>query len=88
MKKSRFSETQILKILKQAEAGQTTAEVCRAHSISESTFYNWKAKFGGMDLADIKRLRELEDENRRLKRMYAELSLDHQILKEIVEKKL
>lgn len=88
MKKTRFSETQILKVLKQAEAGQTTAEVCRAHGISESTFYNWKAKFGGMEAADIKRLRELEEENRRLKHMYAELSLDHQILKEIVEKKL
>lgn len=88
MKKSRFSETQILKVLKQAEAEQTTAEVCRTHGISESTFYNWKAKFGGMEAADIKRLRELEEENGRLKKMYAELSLDHQILKEIVEKKL
>ena len=88
MKKSRFTEHQIVQILKQAEAGIKTADVCRQQGISETTFYNWKAKYGGMESADIKRLRELEAENQRLKRMYAELSLDHQILKEIVEKKL
>jgi putative transposase len=88
MKKSRFTEHQILQILKQAEAGFKTADICRQYGISETTYYNWKAKYGGMDSSDIKRLRDLEAENQRLKRMYAELSLDHQILKEIVEKKL
>jgi putative transposase len=88
MKKSRFSEHQIVQILKQTEAGMKTADICRQHGISETTYYNWKAKYGGMESSDIKRLRELEAENQRLKRMYAELSLDHQILKEIVEKKL
>ena len=88
MKKSRFTEHQIVQILKQVEAGMKTADLCRQHGISETTFYNWKAKYGGMESSDVKRLRELEVENQRLKRMYAELSLDHQILKEIVEKKL
>ena len=88
MKKSRFSEHQIVQILKQADAGVKTADICRQYGISETTYYNWKAKYGGMESSDIKRLRELEAENQRLKRMYAELSLDHQILKEIVEKKL
>ena len=88
MKKSRFSEHQIVQILKQADSGMKTADLCRQYGISETTYYNWKAKYGGMESADIKRLRELETENQRLKRMYAELSLDHQILKEIVEKKL
>jgi len=88
MKKSRFTEQQIVQILKQADAGLKTADICREYGISETTYYNWKAKYGGMESSDIKRLRELEAENQRLKRMYAELSLDHQILKEIVEKKL
>jgi putative transposase len=88
MKKSRFTEHQIVQILKQVETGMKTADLCRQHGISETTFYNWKAKYGGMESSDVKRLRELEAENQRLKRMYAELSLDHQILKEIVEKKL
>lgn len=88
MKRSRFSEHQIVQILKPTEAGMKTADVCRQYGISEPTYYNWKAKYGGMESSDIKRLRELEAENQRLKRMYAELSLDHQILKEIVEKKL
>jgi len=88
MKTSRFSEHQIISILKQAEAGLKVADVCREHGISQATFYKWKAKFGGMNSSDVKRLRDLEEENRRLKQMYAQLSLDHQILKEIVEKKL
>lgn len=88
MKTSRFSETQILKILKQQEAGVQTADICREHGISQATFYSWKAKYSGMEASDIQRLRELEAENARLKRMFADLSLEHQILKEVVEKKL
>lgn len=88
MKKSRFSETQIIAILKQQEAGMKVADICREYGMSQATFYNWKSKYAGMEASDIKRLRELEDENARLKRMYAELSLDHQILKDILEKKL
>lgn len=88
MKKSRFSEHQIIGLLKQAEAGMKVADICREQGMSQATFYKWKAKYSGMDSSDVKRLRELEAENRRLKQMYAQLSLDHQILKEVVEKKL
>lgn len=88
MKKSRYTETQIVKILKQVEAGKLVKDVCREFGISDATYYNWKAKYGGMEASDIKRLKDLEDENRRLKQMYADLSLEHTILKDIVEKKL
>jgi len=88
MKTRRFSESQIISILKQQEAGMKTADICREHGLSQATFYNWKSKYGGMEASDVKRLRDLEQENARLKRMYAELSLDHQILKDIIEKKL
>lgn len=88
MKKSRFSEYQILQILKQGEAGIKVADICREHGISQSTYFNWKAKYGGMEASDVKRLQELETENRRLKQMFADLSLDHQLLKELLEKKL
>ena len=88
MKKSRFTETQSVKILKEDESGRLVKEVCREYGISEATYYNWKSKYGGMQASDIKRLKELEDENRRLKQMYAELCLDNRILKDIVEKKL
>ena len=88
MKKSRFTETQIVKILKEVESGRLVKEVCREYGISEAIYYNWKSKYGGMQASDIKRLKELEDENRRLKQMYAELCLDNRILKDIVEKKL
>jgi putative transposase len=88
MKTGRFSENQIISILKQQEAGMKTADICREHGISQATFYNWKSKYSGMEASDVKRLRDLEQENARLKRMYAELSLDHQILKDIIEKKL
>ena len=88
MRKSKFSETQIITILKAVETGKTVRDVCREHEISDATYYKWKTKYGGMEAADIKRLRELEEENRRLKHMYAELSLDHQILKEVLTKKL
>ena len=88
MKKSRYSETQIVKILKEVEGGRLVKEVCREYGIADQTYYNWKAKYGGMEVSDVKRLKELEDENRRLKQMYADLSLEHTILKDIVEKKL
>jgi putative transposase len=88
MKKSRFSETQIVKILKEVEAGRQVKDVCREHGIANATYYNWKAKYGGMEVSDVKRLKDLEEENRRLKQMFAELSLDHRILKDIIEKKL
>jgi len=88
MRKSKYSEHQIIALLKAVEAGRTVKDVCREHELSEATYYKWKAKYGGMEAADIKRLRELEEENRRLKHMYAELSLDHQILKEVLTKKL
>ena len=88
MKKSRFTETQIVKILKEVQSGRLVKEVCREHGISDATYYNWKTKYGGMEASDVKRLKDLEEENRRLKQMYAELSLDHKILKDIIEKKL
>ena len=87
MKMTRFSETQIIKILKEHEAGKETKDICREQGISRATFYNWKKKYSGMDASQLKRLKELEDENRRLKRMYADISLDHQLLKEVLEKK-
>jgi len=88
MKKSRYTETQIIKILKEVEGGRLIKEVSREYGISEATYYNWKSKFGGMEASDIKRLRELEDGNRRLKQMFADISLEHKILKDLVEKKL
>jgi len=88
MKKTRFTEMQIVKILREVENGRAVKDVCRENGISDATYYNWKAKYGGMDASDIKRLKELEDENRRLKQMYAELSLEHKVLKDIIEKKL
>jgi putative transposase len=88
MKKSRYSETQIVKILKEVEGGKKIKDVCRQYGIADATYYNWKSKYGGMEASDVKRLKELEDENRRLKHMYAELSLDHKVLKDIIEKKL
>ena len=86
MKKSRYTESQIVKILKEVEGGRLVKEVCREYSVSDATYYNWKAKYGGMEASDIKRLKDLEDENRRLKSMFAELSLEHRILKDIIEK--
>ena len=87
MKQSRFSEHQIIGILKEAEAGLKVSDLSRKYGISETTYYNWKAKYGGKESSDVKRLHDLEDENRRLKQMYAQLSLDHQILKAVLEKK-
>ena len=88
MKKSRYTETQIVRILKEVEAGRKVNEVCREYGISDATYYNWKSKYGGMEASDVKRLKELEDENRRLKQMFADLSLEHLIVKDILEKKL
>lgn len=87
MKKSTKSEQQIVAILKEGEAGVPVVDLCRQHGVSQSTFYKWKAKYGGLDASALRRLKELEDENRKLKQMYANLSLEHQVLKEIVEKK-
>ena len=88
MKKSRYSEAQIVRILKEAEAGVPVEDLCRQYGIAKSTYYNWKSKYGNMEVSQLRRLKELEEENRRLKRMYADLSLDHEILKDIIEKKL
>ncbi|GIV29795.1 MAG: transposase [Bacteroidia bacterium] len=88
MKRSRFTESQIVAILKQHEAGMNAADLCREHGISHATFYKWKARYGGMDASQLKRIRELEEENSKLKRMYAELSLVHHALKDALEKKL
>jgi putative transposase len=88
MKKSKFNESQIVSMLKQHEQGIPTAEICRQNGISSATFYIWKSKYGGMQVSELKRIRELEEENRKLKHMYAELALDHRILKDVIEKKL
>jgi putative transposase len=88
MKKSRFSESQIVSILKEYEAGKQTKDICREYGIAVPTFYSWKQKYGGMDAQQLKELKSLQEENARLKRMYADLSLDHRILKDIIEKKL
>ena len=86
MRKSRFSEQQIIAILKEHEAGMSTAEVCRRHGISQPTFYSWKSKFGGLDVSDARRLKALEDENRKLKRLLAEQVMDNATLKEMLAK--
>ena len=87
MKRSRFSEHQIVRILKEVESGRTIKEVCRENGISDATYYNWKAKYGGMEASDIKRLKELEEENRKLKQMYADISLENRALKDVISKK-
>lgn len=87
MRKSRFTDSQILAVLKQAENGVPVPELCREHGIISATFYKWRSKFGGMDASMMTRLKELEDENRRLKKMYAEERLKAEILKEAIEKK-
>ncbi len=87
MKKQKFTEAQIIKALKEHQAGRSTEDVCRELGIHKATFYNWKKKYGGMETQELKRLKELEEENRKLKAMYADLSLDHKILKDVLTKK-
>ena len=88
MKKSRFSEIQIVRILKEADGGRKVADICREHGISQATYYHWKAKFGGMEASDIRMLKELEQENSKLRRMFANLSLENEALKDLIAKKL
>lgn len=87
MKKTRHTDSQIISILKQNEAGTSVAELCREHGMSQASFYKWRSKYGGMDMSLMKRMKELEDENRRLKRMYAEEKLKAEIAREAIEKK-
>jgi putative transposase len=86
MKKSKYSEAKIVTILKEAEAGMTVAEISRKYGVSNGTFYNWKSKYAGMSGAELRRMRQLEVENGKLKRMYADLSLENNVLKELIEK--
>ena len=88
MKSSRFSETQIISILKETEAGMLVKDVCRKHGISDATYYKWKSKYGGMAASDLKRMKEMEAELSRLKRMYADMALENHALKDLIEKKL
>lgn len=87
MKGKRFSEEQIIGVLKEAEAGVKTADLCRRHGITEQTFYRWKSKYGGLQVSEMRRLRQLEEENRQLKHAVAELTLDNRALKEVLAKK-
>ena len=87
MKKSRFTDSQIIAVLKQAQAGTPVPELCREHGISSATFYKWRSKFGGMEVSMVGRMKELEEENRRLKKMYAETQLSADLLKEALSKK-
>ena len=88
MKKSKFTESQIIKAIKDHESGKSAEIICRELNITRGTFYNWKKKYSGMEVSQLKMLKELQEENLRLKRMYADLSLDHRILKDVIEKKL
>ena len=88
MKKSRFTETQIVAILGEGDAGIAVQDVCRKHGISPATYYKWKSKYGGMTASDLKKMKELETENAKLKRMFAELSLENEALKDLISKKL
>ena len=88
MKKSRFAETQIDSILKEADAGRPVKEVCRKHGISDATYYKWKPQYGGMEASDLKRVKELESENAKLKRLFAEMALENAAMKDFIAKKL
>ena len=87
MRKSRYTESQIIAILKQVENGMKVDDVCRQHGMSPATYYKWKSKYGGMDASELKRVKELEAENAKLKRMYANLALENEAIKELLEKK-
>ncbi|OKY24776.1 transposase [Thalassotalea sp. PP2-459] len=87
MKKSRYTESQIIAVLKEVDAGRKVEEVCRQHGISSATYYNWKSKYGGMEASDVKRLKELEEENAKLKKMFADVSLENHAIKELFAKK-
>jgi putative transposase len=87
MKSKRFTEEQIIGILKQAQAGMKIVDLCRMHGISDATFYNWRSKYGGMEVSDAKRLKDLESENRRLKQMLADTMLENQAIKDVLSKK-
>jgi putative transposase len=88
MKRSRFTETQIVSILKEADAGMKVKDLCRKHGISDATYYNWKSKYGGMEASDLKRMKELEGELSQYKRMYAELARENDAMRNLIEKKL
>lgn len=88
MQRSRYSESQIVGILKEADAGMQVKEICRKYGISDATYYKWKSKYGGLEMSDVRRMRELEAENAKLKRMYADLSLENDSLKALISKKL
>ena len=88
MKKSRFTESQIVSILKEADAGRKVADICRKHGISEATYYHWKSRYGGLSISELKRVKEMEAELSQLKRMYANLALENQAMKDLIEKKL
>jgi len=88
MRHSRFNESQIVGILKEADSGVMVKDVCRKYGISDATYYKWKSKYGGLEVSDVRRLRELEAENSKLKRMYADVSLENQALKDLISKKL
>ncbi len=88
MKKSRFSETQIIKILKEQESGKAVNDICRDHGISQPTFYNWRSKYGGMEANQLKKMKEMEAELAQFKRMYADLAFENNALKNLIEKKL
>jgi len=88
MRKTRFTETQIVAILKEADNGIPVKDVCRKHEISDATYYNWKSKYGGMEASDLKRMKELERELGQMKRMYADMALENRALKDLIEKKL
>jgi putative transposase len=87
MKKSKFTDTQIIAVLRKVESGMKVEEICRKHGISSATYYKWKSKFGGMDASELKRIRELEEENAKLKRMYADVSLENLAMKDLFSKK-
>ncbi len=88
MKRSRFSESKIISILREADSGMSVKEVCRKHGISDATFYNWKSKYGGMSVSELKRMKEMEQELSQMKKMYADLALENKAMKDLIEKKL